>query len=115
MAGVARRRRNRAIEIEFLGRALTGKTAQPAQRHLEVARAEFERVVEVRELAPIPHLHRAPVPRPALPDAHALGVVAACAEGRSAVGADPLVAALVAFALFGEALPQRLHQFLPTA
>ena len=50
-----------------------------------------------------------------LADAHAFRVVAMCAEGRGARGADPLVAALVAFLLLLQALLQRLHQLLEAA
>ena len=39
--------RDGAVEVEFLGRALARETAQAAQRDLDVARAEFDLVVEV--------------------------------------------------------------------
>jgi hypothetical protein len=46
-------------------------------------------------------------------DADALRVVAAVAEGRGAAGADPLVAALVAFLLLFETLLERFHELVP--
>ena len=73
-----------------------------------------DRVVEVRELAPVPDLHRAAVAALAA-DADALRVVAGVAEGRRAAGADPPVAALVAALLLLEAPAQRLHQRVPAA
>jgi hypothetical protein len=60
-AGVARRRLDRAVEVELLGRALAGEAAQAPQRELEVARVELDGVVEVAELALLPHLDRAAV------------------------------------------------------
>jgi hypothetical protein len=48
-------------------------------------------------------------------DPHAFGIVARIAEGRGAAGADPFVAALVAFLLFGEPLLERLHDRVPVA
>ena len=55
------------------------------------------------------------MPALVLADAHALGIVAVGPEGRGAAGADPLVAALVAFLLLLQALLQGLHQLLEAA
>jgi hypothetical protein len=44
------------IEIEFVGAPLARKFAQAPQRHLDVARAEFQLVVEVLVLALVPTL-----------------------------------------------------------
>src|SRR5262249_58788130 len=85
-----------AAEVEPLRRAGAGELAQAAERDLDVARAELDLVVEVLELAPIPHLHGTEVAVAVLADAHAFGVVAVGAEGRGPGGADPFLAALVA-------------------
>src|SRR3546814_3335282 len=66
-------------------------------------------------LALIPDLERAALPPAALTDRDALGIVAAGAERRGAVGADPFVAALVALLLLLEALLQLLHDLFPAA
>ena len=68
--------------------------------------------VEVAKFALLPHLDRAAV-APGAADAHAFGVVAAVAERGGAAGADPLVAALVAALLLGEALLERRHDLVP--
>jgi hypothetical protein len=98
-AGVARRGGDGAVEVEFVLGAFAGEAAQAAQRDLDVARAELDRVVEVAVLAVLPDLDRRAVAGRLAADADALGVVAAVAEGRGAAGADPLAAALVAFLL----------------
>src|SRR5947209_3728791 len=95
------------VEIELVGRAGARELAQPAQRDLDVARAELDLVVEVLELAPVPHLHGAAMLALAA-DAYALRIVAGVAERRGAAGADPFLAALVTALLFFEALLQRL-------
>src|SRR5690606_5094283 len=79
----------------------------------DVARAELDRVVEVAELALVPHLHRRAVAGRVTPDADALGVRAIVAEGRAAAGTDPFVAALMAAFLLLEALAEGLHQLVP--
>ncbi len=70
-----------AGQIEDLGRPFAGEMPQPAQGDLDVARAQFHRVVEVFEFAPVPDLDRAPVAGAVLADAHPFGVVAVGAEG----------------------------------
>ena len=102
-------------EVELVGRAGARELAQAAQRQLDVARAELDLVVEVLELALVPHLHGAEVPALVLADAHAFRIVAVGAERRGAGGADPLVAALVAPLLLGEALGERLQELLEPA
>jgi hypothetical protein len=52
---------DRGIQIEFVGGTGTGELAQPPQRHLDVADAEFDVTVEILELALVPHLHGAVV------------------------------------------------------
>src|SRR5205823_7468488 len=81
----------------------------------DVARAYFDRVVEVLVLALVPDLDRPALAVLVLADAHALGIEAEGAERRGAGRADPLAAALVALLLLLETLPQRLHQLLPAA
>ena len=65
-------RADRAVEVEFLLRALAREAPQAAQRELDVARPEFRVAVEVLELALVPDLDRAAPPAPVLADAHAL-------------------------------------------
>ena len=89
--------------IELFGRTFANKAAQPAQGHLDVAGAEFDAIVEIAEFALVPDFYRAPVPAFVLADAHAFRIVAIGAEGRGAGRANPLVAALVALLLLGEA------------
>src|SRR5690606_28086278 len=77
---LTRRAVDGAVDVQLLGRAFAGEAAQAAQGHLDVARAQFDRVVQVPVFALFPDLDRAAVPpRPA--DADALRVVAAVAEG----------------------------------
>src|SRR5262245_44716837 len=104
-----------AIEVELLGRAGAGELAQAAQRELDVARAELDLVVEVLELALVPHLDGSEVAVLVLADAHPFGIVAEGAERRGAGGADPLVAALVAVLLLLHALAQGLEQLVQPA
>ena len=104
-----------AGQVQFLIGAVAGPFAQPAQRDLDVAGAKLDPVIEIAELAAIPDLDRAAVSAVLLADAHAFGVVAMRAEGRGAGGADPLVAALVAFLLFGQPLAQAAHQLVEAA
>src|SRR5690606_17715380 len=111
---LTRRAVDGAVDVQLLGRAFAGEAAQAAQRHLDVARAQFDRVVQVPVFALLPDLDRAAVAAGAA-DADALGVVAAVAEGAGSAGADPLVPALVALFLLLQALLQRLHQLVETA
>src|SRR5262249_61642160 len=99
-----------AVEVELLRRTGAGELAQPAQRNLDVAGAELDLVVEILELAPVPHLHGAEVAVPVLADAHAFRTVAVRAERRGAGGADPFLAALVAPLLLPPALAPKLEQ-----
>ncbi len=103
---------DRRVEIEFVRRTLAREAAQPAQRDLDIAGAQLLGVVEIPELALVPHLQRAFVLALAA-DPHALRVIAGIAIGTCAAGADPLVAALVAPLLFVEPLLQRLHDLFP--
>src|SRR5690606_27283304 len=92
---LTRRAVDGAVDVQFLGRALAGEAAQAAQGDLDVARAQFDRVVQVAVFALLPDLDRAAVTAGAA-DADAFGVIAAVAEGAGSARADPLVAALVA-------------------
>ncbi len=60
-AGIVRGRADRAGQVEFQFGALAGELAQAAQRQLDVAGAEFDRVVEVAEFALVPDLDRGAV------------------------------------------------------
>src|SRR5207245_8643457 len=85
-----------AVEIELLGRAGARKFAQPPQRNLDVAGAELDAVVEVLELALVPHFDGAEVPVLALADAHAFRVVAMGAERRRVASDRPFRPVLLA-------------------
>jgi hypothetical protein len=106
---------DRAVEIELVGGTLAREAAEAPERHLDVARAQLDLVVEIGEIAPVPDLDRAVVAVAVLADADALGVIAVGAVGRLPGRADPFVAALVAALLLGEALLQLLHQLFPAA
>ena len=108
------RARNRCVDIQLVGGPFAREAAQTAQRHLDVAGAQFARVVQVLELALVPDLDRFLVL--AFPaDTHAFGVVAGIAIGGGAAGADPFIAALMALFLLGKALLHGLHQLVPVA
>ena len=64
------------VQVQFRRRPLPGELAQAAQGDLDVAGAEFQRVVQVLELALVPHLHGAEVTVVVLADAHPFRVVA---------------------------------------
>ena len=115
IASIARSRANGVIQVQFLGRALAGKAPQPAQRHFDIARAQFHRVVEIAKLAPVPDLDRAAMARLLLTDTDAFRVIAVGAKWRGARSPDPLVAALVPPFLLGHALGEGLHQLFPAA
>src|SRR5260370_15739503 len=98
---------DRVVEVEFVGRAGAGEFAQPPQRDLDVADAEFDVAVEVLEFAAVPHLHGAEIAVLLLPDPDALRIVALPAERRRAGSANPLVSPLMAAPLLLLALAQR--------
>src|SRR6202048_4872023 len=104
-----------AVKVELFGGARARKLAQPAQSHLYVSRAELDLVVEILELATIPHLTRTEVAVLILADAHAFRVVAVGAERRSAGGADPFVAALVAAFLLAQPAAQYFQELVETS
>ena len=113
-AGVARRGIDGVVEIELLGRTLARETPQLAQRQLQIAGTQLDRVVEVAELTLLPHLDRSPLTARTA-DADALGVVAAVPERRGARGADPFAATLMPLLLLRQPLAQCLEQLLPAA
>src|SRR5688572_29291881 len=67
---------DRAGQVELLLRALAYPAAQALQRDLDVARAEFDGIVEIFELALVPHLYRASVAAFVLADPDPFGIVA---------------------------------------
>ena len=79
---VVGRRPDRVVHVELFFPAGARELAQAAQRHLDVARAEFDRVVEVLVLALVPHLAgllllaAAGAAGPALPGAIAVALLA---------------------------------------
>src|SRR6266446_10584414 len=91
-----------AGKVEFLGRAGAREFAQAPQCELDGAGAEFDLVVKILELAPVPHLDGALVAARVLADAHALRIIAVSTIRRGPGGADPCAAALVAAFLHGE-------------
>src|SRR6185437_5304314 len=114
-AGVARRVLDRRVEIELVGHALAREAPQPAQRDLDVAGVDLDRVVEIAERALVPDLDRAAAAAALLADAYALGIVAVRAERTRAGSADPFRPALVASPLLVQPPAQRLHQLVPSA
>ena len=56
-----RRALDGSVEIELLGRAGARELAQPAQRYLDVAGAKLDLIVEILELALVPHLDGAEI------------------------------------------------------
>ena len=113
--GVAGGLADGAVEVELIRYPFPGETAQPTQRHLHVAGAQFLGVVQVLVFPFLPHLHGAALAPPGVADAHPFRVVAAAAEGRGAAGADPLVAAVVLPLLLLEPLLQRFQHFVQAA
>src|SRR5690606_38744197 len=106
---LTRRAADGFVQVQLIRRAFAGETAQAAQRHLDIAGAQFPAVVEILELALFPDLDGALVAAFAA-DADAFGIIAAMAEGGRAAGADPLVAALMAGLLFFEPPFQGHHR-----
>ncbi len=104
-----------AVDVEFFGGAFAGELAQAAQGQLDVARAQFDLVVEVLVLALVPDLYRLALALAGLADADAFRVEPARAERAGATGADPLVATGVAFLLLFEALLELLDQLVQAA
>src|ERR1700730_14189423 len=104
-----------AVEIELLGRAGAREFAQPPQRELDIAGAELDLVVEILELALVPHLHGAEIAVLVLADTHAFGIVAVGPERRGSGRPDPFAAALVPALLLGEPPAQGLEQLVETA
>src|SRR3546814_1660979 len=56
VAGVARRRADGVVDVEYIRRAFAREAAQPTQCDLDVARAEFDGIVEIAEVALLPDL-----------------------------------------------------------
>jgi hypothetical protein len=72
-------------------------------------------IVEIAELALVPHLHGTAAPAAVLPDTNAFRVVAVGTERRTATGAHPFVAAFVPAFLLVQSFAQSFHQFLESA
>src|SRR5690348_10759030 len=101
-AGILRRRADRVVEIQLQRRAFARELPETPQRELDVARAELDAIVEILELALVPHFDGAMVAALFLADAHAFGVVAIGSVRRGTFGADPFIAALVALLLLSK-------------
>jgi len=112
-AGIACGSGNGAIQIQHFFCPLAGEFAQAAQGQLDVAAAQFGRIVEIAEFALVPHLYCAAVARAILANTDAFRVVAIGAKRAGAAGAYPFVAALMAFFLFLQPLAQGVHQLVP--
>src|SRR5690606_24346113 len=95
--------------------AFAREAAQPAQCQLDVAGAELDLVVVVPIGPLLPDLDRRTVAGRRTADADAPRVVAAVAERRGAVGADPLAAAFMPPLLLLQQLAQPLHQLVEPA
>ena len=66
-----------AIDVQFFCSALTRKFAQAPQCHLDVARAQFDLVVEILVFALLPDLGSLALTRAGIAHANAFGVIAA--------------------------------------
>src|ERR1700722_7222175 len=94
-AGIVRGRADRPRQVEFEVGPLAGELAQPPQGQLDIARAKFQRIVEVAEFALLPDFYCRTIALLFRPDPNPFWVVARVAERRSTPGADPLAAALM--------------------
>ena len=112
-AAFARGGRDRAIEIQLLGRAFAGETAQPAQRNLEIAWAEFGIGIEIAVDALIPDLGRH-APATLRADTDPTRMEAAGSERARTTRANPTVAARVALLLLLKPLAELLNEFFKT-
>src|SRR5450830_433012 len=99
------------VQRQFVFRPLARELAQAAQRHFQVARAQFAFAVIILVAARFPYLDGGAVATLAA-YAYAFGIGAAIAEWRSAAGAYPLAAAFVAFFLLLQQFVQTVHQFI---
>ena len=115
IAGILGGRPDGARHIQLFQGTLPGEVAQPAQGHLDVAGAKLHRIVQILELALVPHLHRPPVAGCLLTDADPLRVVAVGAERGGAAGSHPLAPPLVPLLLFFNAFFQCLQQLVQSA
>mmetsp|Transcript_23429 Transcript_23429/g.41124 ORF Transcript_23429/g.41124 Transcript_23429/m.41124 type:complete len:265 (+) Transcript_23429:194-988(+) len=104
-----------AVEVQFVRRPIAGPAAQAFERHLDVAGAQLDGVVEVFELALVPDLGGALVAGCVLPDAHAFGIVAIGAKGRGARSAHPFVATLMPAFLFLKPFLEGFHELIKAA
>src|SRR5882757_3772977 len=105
----------------MLERALARELAQLAQRHLDIARAELELIVQIAIVTSVPNLHALAfalivvltilvlVLTP-LVHAHPFGVVTMDTKGGRAVRTNPFIAAGVPALLLTQSLEQRPHQ-----
>src|SRR3546814_17711285 len=114
VAGVARRRADGVVDVEYIRRAFAREAAQPTQCDLDVARAEFDGIVEIAEVALLPDLDGLFLSAGSA-DAHASRVVAAMTDRTGAASADPLVSAFVALFLFLLMLPPGFHLLVEAA
>ncbi len=112
-ARIARRAVDGAVQVELFCRALAGEAAQPTQRDLDIARAEFDVVIEIAVFAGFPHLDGRAVARRFATDADAFWMVAVVAKRAGTTRAYPFVAAFVARLLFFQTLLELLHQLVP--
>ena len=76
VAGIGGGAADGVVQVQFFHIAFAGKLAQPAQRHLDIARAEFLAVVVVAVGALVPDLDRALIAVALLSDANTLRVLA---------------------------------------
>src|SRR5690606_3312629 len=99
----------------FLGRALPGKAAQPAQRQLDAAGVQLDIAAEGTELAAVPYLHRTEAVIASLSDADPFGVRSVCTIRACDAGTDPAIAALMPALLLGQTLAEGLQQLVQPA
>ena len=110
--GVAGRRGNSVAQIQLIGGTLAGKFTQPPQRHLDVADTQLNIVIQVFVVALLPDFYGFFVPRFALFNADAFGVITIGTKGRRAAGADHFVTALMTFVLFFQTFFKLVQHFI---
>jgi len=99
-ARITRRRGNGVIQVEFFLCAFTRKFSQTPERNLDVSRTEFDLVVVIAVHALFPNLYRCSITCGGATDTNTFRIKATISKRRRAVGADPLVTALMAILLF---------------
>ena len=84
-----RRALDGAIKVELFGRASAREFSQTTKCKFDIARAEFNLIIEILELPFVPNLDGAKIPVGILADANAFRIVSIRAVRRGPGRADP--------------------------